>query len=94
MRIIRISENALLDKKEEDKQSKTFEERLLYNKKQLLLNRPEISLIIDCKIKANEIINLMNDLEIDIRLRYVMKFFKGLYQTTENFAEYDYPVKD
>lgn len=36
----------------------------------------------------------MNDLEIDIRLRYVMKFFKGLYQTTENFAEYDYPVKD
>lgn len=53
MRIIRISENALLDKKEEDKQSKTFEERLLYNKKQLLLNRPEISLIIDCKIKAN-----------------------------------------
>ncbi len=31
----------------------------------------------------------MNELEIDIRLRYIMNFFKGLYLSTENFNVYD-----
>ena len=31
----------------------------------------------------------MNELEIDIRLRYMMNFFKGLYEATENFDDYD-----
>ncbi len=31
----------------------------------------------------------MNELEIDIRLRYMMNFFKGLYEATENFDDYN-----
>lgn len=31
----------------------------------------------------------MNELEIDIRLRYIMNFFKGLYEATENFTLYE-----
>lgn len=31
----------------------------------------------------------MNEYEIDIRLRYLMNFFKGLYETTEDFNAYD-----
>lgn len=36
----------------------------------------------------------MNELEIDIRLRYTMNFFKGLYDTSEDFNAYDYPLED
>lgn len=46
------------------------------------MNRPEIALGIQCKIKAIEIFKYMYDLEIDIRLRYMMNFFKGLYLCT------------
>jgi len=31
----------------------------------------------------------MNELEIDIRLRYMMNFFKGLYEATESFEDYN-----
>lgn len=31
----------------------------------------------------------MNELQIDIRLRYMMNFFKGLYEATENFDDYN-----
>ena len=64
------------------------------NKNSLLQKNPEIALKIDCKIKASEIIRLMNELEIDIRLRYIMKFFKGVYETTENFGSYDHIEKE
>lgn len=53
------------------------------------MNRPEITLGIQCRILAIEIFKNMNELEIDIRLRYIMNFFKGLYQCTENFNVYD-----
>lgn len=36
----------------------------------------------------------MNELEIDIRLRYVMNFFKGLYDATEDFNIYDKPLEE
>lgn len=59
------------------------------NKEGLSFNRPENTLNINCKTKATEIFRLMNELEIDIRLRYMMNFFKGLYEATENFDDYD-----
>lgn len=36
----------------------------------------------------------MYDLEVDIRLRYMMNFFKGLYKCTQNFNLYDKPYQD
>ena len=53
-----------------------------YNKEGLSFNRPEIALNIHCKVKSTEIFKYINELEIDIRLRYMMNFFKGLYEAT------------
>jgi hypothetical protein len=36
----------------------------------------------------------MNELEIDIRLRYMMNFFKGLYEATESFEDYNKIAED
>lgn len=58
------------------------------------MNKPEITLSIQCKIKAIEIFKYMNDLEIDIRIRYIMNFFKGLYECTQNFNIYDLPLEE
>lgn len=71
---------------------KNFNDIVAMNKDKLKLNRPEIAKSIECKIIATEIFRDMNELEIDIRLRYVMNFFKGLYETTEDFNIYDKPV--
>ena len=35
----------------------------------------------------------MNELELDIRLRYCMNFFKGIYLATENFNVYDFEIE-
>jgi len=51
-------------------------------------NKPEIALAIDCKSKATEIFKYMNEMEIDIRLRFLMSFFKGIYEATENVEHY------
>lgn len=59
------------------------------NKEGLSFNRPEIGLNINCKIKATDIFKYINELEIDIRLRYMMNFFKGLYEATESFEDYN-----
>lgn len=64
-------------------------EDILSNKEKIKLNRPEIALLIDCKIKATEIFKCMNEMEMDIRLRYLMHFFQGLYDATENFEVYN-----
>lgn len=53
-------------------------------KESLKMNRPEIALAIECKNKATEIFKYMNEMEIDIRLRYMMNFFQGIYDATEN----------
>jgi hypothetical protein len=53
------------------------------------MNRPEIVLGIYCKRIAIEIFKYMNEMEIDIRLRYMMNFFQGLYEATENFEIYN-----
>ncbi len=58
-------------------------------KQQLRMNRPEIFLGMECKKKVIEIFGLINELELDIRLRYMMNFFKGLYEATELFEVYD-----
>lgn len=36
----------------------------------------------------------MNEMEIDIRLRYLMKFFQGIYDATENVENYSDPIED
>lgn len=36
----------------------------------------------------------MNELELDIRIRYMMNFFKGMYDASEDFNIYDEEVKD
>jgi hypothetical protein len=59
------------------------------NKEGLSYNRPEIALNISSKIKATQIFKYINELEIDIRLRYMMNFFKGLYEATESFEDYN-----
>ena len=51
----------------------------------LTCDRPEIVLQIQCKIKATEIFKYINEMEIDIRLRYLMNFFQGIFEATENF---------
>ena len=45
-----------------DSESKLKDEVVRENKKALLQKNPDIALRIDCKIKANEIIRLMNEL--------------------------------
>jgi hypothetical protein len=56
------------------------------------MNRPEIALAIQCKIKANEIFKYINEMENDIRLRYMMSFFQGIYEATENVENYSQPI--
>jgi hypothetical protein len=58
------------------------------------MNRPEIALAIECKNKATEIFKYMNEMEIDIRLRYLMNFFQGIYEATENVEVYSDPIED
>lgn len=36
----------------------------------------------------------MNEMEIDIRLRYMMNFFQGIYEATENFENYSQSIED
>lgn len=86
MRINKIENNKFFEK--EGKASFDISD-LRKNKEKLKLNRPELNLMIECKIKATEIFKLMNELEIDIRLRYMMNFFKGLYEATESFEDYN-----
>lgn len=33
-------------------------------------------------------------MEIDIRLRYLMNFFHGIYDATENFENYSQSIQD
>lgn len=73
--------------------SETFCDTIEECKQNLSMNRPEIASAIECKIKATEIYSYMNELELDIRLRYLMNFFKGIYETTEDFNVYDAPVR-
>jgi hypothetical protein len=89
MRIIKIENNKIFDMNGDSKKSKTANEVVNMNKDGLSFNRPEISLNINCKIKASEIFKYINELEIDIRLRYMMNFFKGLYEATESFEDYN-----
>lgn len=63
-------------------------------KETLRMNRPEIALAIECKNKATEIFKYINEMEIDIRLRYMMNFFQGIYEATENVEHYSDPVED
>lgn len=58
------------------------------------MNRPEIALAIKCKIKASEIFKYINEMEIDIRLRFMMSFFQGIYEATENVENYSQSIED
>lgn len=86
MRIIKIDDNKLFNIYTD---KKTPFDVVQANKEGLSFNRPENTLNINCKTKATEIFKVINELEIDIRLRYMMNFFKGLYEATENFDDYN-----
>lgn len=62
MRIIRIEEDKYFHKDPTKSQKKTPDEIVKDNKKLLLLNRADINLSIECKVKAVEIIGLINEL--------------------------------
>ena len=94
MGITKIGKDKFFSADEDLRSRKTVAEIVELNKNFLKMNRPEISKSIECKIKATHIFDEMNDLEIDIRLRYIMNFFKGLYETTEDFHIYDVPIVD
>lgn len=94
MRINKIENNKFFEADEQARNRYTTQEYVNKNKDKLKLNRPELNLIIECKVKATEIFKLMNELEIDIRLRYMMNFFKGLYEATESFEDYNKIVDD
>lgn len=89
MRITKIENKKIFDMEGDSKKSKTPTEVVIMNKEGLSFNRPEIGLNINCKIKATDIFKYINELEIDIRLRYMMNFFKGLYEATESFEDYN-----
>ena len=36
----------------------------------------------------------INEMEIDIRLRYLMSYFQGIYEASENFESYSQPIED
>ena len=65
-----------------------------FRKEGLKKSKPEIALAIECKSKATEIFKYMNEMEIDIRLRFLMNFFKGIYEATENVENYSEPIAD
>ena len=91
MRILKIENSKLFDM--ENAKGRTAPEVIKMNKAGLSFNRPEILLNIHAKIKGSEIFKIMNELEIDIRLRYMMNFFKGLYEATESFEDYNQTEK-
>lgn len=88
MRIVKMDDKRLFNI---NKNNKTVAEVVAINKEEHSFNRPENIQNIHCKIKSAEIFKYMNELEIDIRLRYMMNFFKGLYEATENFDDYNKP---
>lgn len=88
MRIIKLDDGRLFNIWTE---KKTVREVVALNKEEHSFNRPENTQNINCKVKSTEIFKYFNDLEIDIRLRYMMNFFKGLYEATENFDDYNQP---
>lgn len=57
-------------------------------------SKPEVALAIECKNKATEIFKYMNEMEIDIRLRFLINFFKGIYDSTENVENYSQKIND
>jgi hypothetical protein len=86
MRIIKIDDRRLFNIWTD---KKTVTEVVALNKEEHAFNRPENIQNIQCKTKSAEIFRYINELEIDIRLRYMMNFFKGLYEATENFDDYN-----
>ena len=93
--ITKIEGNIFFEKYDESAKNRyNGREWVDINKEKLRMNRPEIALQIECKIKATEIFKYMNEMEIDIRLRYMMNFFQGIYEATENFENYSQSIED
>lgn len=82
--IIKIDCNFLFEEYDDTakKRYNSGKEWVDFRKEGLRKNKPEIALAIECKSKATEIFKYMNEMEIDIRLRFLMSFFKGIYEAT------------
>ena len=55
------------------------------------MNRPEITKAIECRKRATNIYRAMSEMETDIRLRLMMRFFKGIYLCTQKCDKYYEP---
>ena len=62
-------------------------------KKQLKLNKPNIVLLVECKILAAQILNIMIDYEKNVRVSIMTKHFKDVMEVDIDLTQYTYDKK-
>ena len=62
-------------------------------KKQLKLNKPNIVLLVECKILAAQILNIMIDYEKNVRVSIMTKHFKDVMEVDIDLTKYTYDKK-
>lgn len=58
-------------------------------KNKLTLNKPEINLLVKCKILAAEILDIIIDNETNIRVSEITKLFKDILQMNLDLSEFN-----
>lgn len=67
-------------------------EDLVYGriKQQLKLNKPNIVLLVECKILAAKILNIIIDYEYNVRVSIITKYFKDVMEIDVDLSKYVY----
>ena len=78
--------------KKEEKGNKNIskDETFKNVKQELKLNKPNIVLLVECKILAAKIINIIIDYEFNIRVSIITKHFKDVQQQEYDLTDYPY----
>lgn len=63
-------------------------------KKQLKLNKPNIVLLVECKILAAKILNIIVDYEYNVRVSIITKHFKDVMEVDTDLSAYTYNKKE
>lgn len=63
-------------------------------KQQLKLNKPNIVLLVECKILAAKILNIIIDYEYNVRVSIITKYFKDVMEFDVNLSNYVYDKMD
>ncbi len=63
-------------------------------KKQLKLNKPNIVLLVECKILAAKILNIIIDYEFNVRVSIITKHFKDVMEVDVDLSDYSYDKKE